>query len=70
VHTREQENGNLPKIEFSISEEIGFKWTLPSAIDRSEISFGQRIEDLKRFKEKHGHCDVSRFSKECTSLSV
>jgi len=50
-------------------EAIGFKWTLPSSTDRSKNSFDERIEDLKRFKEKHGHCDVSQSSKEYTSLA-
>jgi len=51
-------------------EAIGFKWTLPSANDRSKNSFDERIEELKRFKEKHGHCYVSSRSKEYTSLGA
>jgi len=47
-------------------EEIGFKWTLSSS-----INFDERIEELNRFKEKHGHCDVrvSKALKEYNSLA-
>jgi hypothetical protein len=37
---------------------------------RQTISFEQRIEDLKLFKEKHGHCDLRQFSKNFKSLSI
>lgn len=32
-------------------EEIGFKWILPPAIDTTNISFDQRIEELKEFED-------------------
>ena len=50
----------LPEDRIRRLEEIGFKWNLSSSTDRSDISFLERIEELKRFKDKHGHCNVSR----------
>ena len=37
---------------------------------KKKISFDQRIEELKRFKEKHGHCDLNKSSKGNASLGV
>ena len=53
-------------------EAIGFKWTLRAAINRTNILFEERIEELKMFKEKHGHCDAGshKASKEYKSLGV
>ena len=44
-------------------EAIGFKWML-------DASFDQRIEELKGFKEKHGHCDLNSSSKAKKSLGI
>jgi len=45
-------------------EAIGFKWTVSP-----RILFDKRVEELKRFKEKYGHCDVSESSKEYKSFA-
>ena len=61
---------NINNSEISQNDEAS-----PSAIDTAHtnvrgqtISFEQRIEDLKQFKEKHGHCDLRRSSKNYKSL--
>ena len=41
-------------------DEIGFSW-IPSKRDRSyEARFEERLEDLRQYKEQHGHLNVSR----------
>jgi len=36
---------------------LGFEWTLKKQIDKS---FEQRIENLRAYKEKHGHVNVKK----------
>ena len=48
---------------------------VPPSIETSKqvgkriISFNERIEELKKFKEIHGHCDLSNSSNEYKSLA-
>lgn len=42
-------------------EGIGFQWVISKkTVDQSADSWNQRLEDLRVFKEQHGHCFVPR----------
>jgi hypothetical protein len=42
---------------------LGFRW------DANEEKWSERFEQLKRFKEQHGHCDVEQVEDESSELS-
>ena len=51
-------------------EGIGFNWTIgKNKQSRGPCSWEQRLEELKAFKEQHGHCFVPRAYPENQALS-
>ena len=54
---------NLSNDQIKSLTEMGFVWDL-----KNEFSFNNRLEDLKAYKTKHGHCNVSRSEEKYKSL--
>ena len=50
----EKSNRNLSADRIASLDALGFEWT----VKKSEQSFAQRLEDLRLYKEKHGHVNV------------
>jgi len=52
----------LTQERIDLLNQIGFTWTIRSRDSLGE-SWNQRLEELKQFKQKHGHCMVpSRYA--------
>ncbi len=52
---REKAYGNAPQLtveQIALLDKLGFRW------DVNEEKWAERFEQLKRFKEEHGHCEV------------
>jgi uncharacterized small protein (DUF1192 family) len=52
---KQESNVNLTKAEIERLDAVGFQWKLKSA-----CSYDERIEELRAFKAKFGHCNVTR----------
>ena len=39
-------------------EDMGFQWSVKK--EREDAMWNQRFEELREFKEEHGHCRVTR----------
>ncbi len=48
------QKSSLTRERIELLEEIGFLW------DPIDAKFNDRIQELKMFQEKHGHCDVAQ----------
>ena len=59
----------LTQERINLLNEIGFTWTIRSRDTLGE-SWSQRLEELKRFKEKHGHCQVPSRYAEAPELGI
>jgi hypothetical protein len=59
----------LTQERINLLNEIGFTWTIRSRDTLGE-SWNQRLEELKRFKEKHGHCQVPSRYAEAPELGI
>ena len=62
------DNNEKPRINLSSDQiesltEMGFAWDL-----KKELLFNNRLEDLKAYKTKHGHCNVSQSEEKYKSL--
>ena len=51
---KRQKDYKLTTTDIKALEQLGFRWTLK----RPQKSFDDWMDELKAFKEKHGHCDV------------
>jgi len=54
---KEKKSSQLDKYRIDKLNEINFQWTLQSW---TVVSWDDRFEALKRFKEQHGHCKIPR----------
>lgn len=61
-------NLDFQDVDRTMPASPGMKTTKPKG--KQQIAFEQRIEELKGFKKKHGHCFVSRSSKDYKSLCI
>jgi hypothetical protein len=55
------EGGSLTEEQIKALDEIGFQWEVPDNEEMGQpwVTFDDRIEQLKAFKEKHGHFRVT-----------
>lgn len=60
----EYRKGKMNPKKIELLENIGFVWDLHQA------KWFEMLEDLKRFKSKHGHCNVPQRVKEVRKLSI
>ena len=63
------DNNEKPRINLSSNQiksltDMGFVWDL-----NKKLPFNNRLEDLKAYKTKHGHCNVSRTEEKYKSLA-
>ncbi len=63
---RDKPNGNSPpltKDQVELLDKLGFRW------DAREEKWAERFEQLKLFKEQHGHCEIEQVDEKESELS-
>ena len=55
-----EESERLGDDQIQDLEDLGFQWEVTTQSDQREARWEARLQELKEFKEEHGHCNVTK----------